>query len=386
MDKKILLSGVAALLISGAMFTTPASASALDVTMSGEAKLTATFNDACKDSDVNLSTSSINAVAAISTATNTTTCTSPASDDMPVWATTSKLEFGAAGTLANGLGVSVDLGAGAAGGAGSEIALSGAFGKVAWKQGADSAVKLALPNAQGDLTVASRDDLGGHSVTTAGTSAAGTAVTYTAPSVGGMDLFVTYVPSSEDLATNTDKYLDTIAIGAKMSAGDITIGAGWETATAQTAGDCASIPTSIVATFANTGTEGIAELADGALGGDLCGDQTLMGIGASMSLADMSINAGYTKLDTEEADKTTYNVGVSTSVGAYSLGLDYVNSSKAYLLGAASHDQTVLGASLSTNLGDGVDLGLSFNTSSVDVASTGAHSNYNAEVELKITY
>jgi hypothetical protein len=375
MDKKILLSGVAALLMSGAMFAP--SASALDVSWSGEALLTATFNDGCSDSDVELGTSSNADVDDITTTAEETSCASGTSDDMPVWATTSKLEWKVGGTLANGLGVSVD-----GDGAGAEIKLDGAFGSVAWKKDADSAVKLALPNSAGDLTTASRDDLGGHSLATDGTK--GTVVTYSAPSVGGMALNVTYAPSSEDKATNTDKYLDTIAIGAQMSAGDITIGAGWETATANDA-DCASIPTEVDDDLGTDDAFDLAGTADNILGGDLCGDQTLMGIGASMALADMSINAGYTKLDTEEADKTTYNIGLSTSVGDYTLGLDYVNSSKEYAV-TSSHDQTVIGASLGTSLGDGVDLTLAFNTSSVAIAETSAHSNYNAEVELKITY
>jgi len=389
MDKKILLSGVAALLISGAIFTAPASASALDVSMSGEAKLTATFNDACSDSDVDLSTSSDASADDVTSLSAHTACSGNDSDDMPVWATDSELEFSASGTLANGLGVSVDLGKGAEGGAGSEIALSGAFGSIAWKNDGDSAVKMALPNAQGDLTVASRDDLGGHSVGTAGT--AGYVVAFTAPSVGGMDLFVTYAPSSGNSAVNDDAYLDTIAIGAKMSAGDITIGAGWESASYNSNASSAAGCIASSAAIDPDGTDGalvnLAATADALLGGDLCGDQSLMGIGAEMALADMTINAGYTKLDTDEADKTTYNVGLSTSVGDYSLGLDYVNSSKSYILASTtSQDQTVIGASLGTSLGDGVDLTLGFTSSSVDVADTGAHSNYNAEVELKITY
>ena len=139
MDKKILLSGVAALLISGAMFAAPASA-AISVSHSGEAKLTATFNDACSDSDVDLDTSSDATADNVTVDSAHTSCSGSDSDDMPVWATTAKLEFGASGTLANGLGVSVDLGAGAAGGAGSENALSDAFGKIASKDGGDSAV------------------------------------------------------------------------------------------------------------------------------------------------------------------------------------------------------------------------------------------------------
>jgi len=471
MNKKILMSGIAALLIGGSMHATSVSASAISVSHSGEATLTATFSDTCKAAASDLTTNASalgvgddtftgttatqaddvagnrgaladfllmtytpdadaateqsdggvanafsvdqfeDALDAINGLTNTVSVNDSAltgdvtfvadpcggdSADNPVWATTSKLEFGASGTLANGLGVSVDLGAGAAGGAGSEIALSGAFGKIAWKDGGDSAVKMALPNAQGDLTVASRDDLGGHSVATSGT--AGYVVGFTAPSVGGMDLFVTYAPSSGNSAVNDDAYLDTIAIGAKMSAGDITIGAGWESASynsnASSAAGCIASgatmdidgdPTLVVS--GSVVPVSLGATADAILGGDLCGDQSLMGIGASMALADMTINAGYTKLDTDESDKTTYNVGLSTSVGEYTLGLDYVNSSKSYILASTtSHDQTVIGASLGTNLGDGVDLTLGFTSSSVDVADTGAHSNYNAEVELKITY
>jgi hypothetical protein len=388
MDKKILLSGVAALMMSSAL-TAPSASAAIDVSMSGEAKLTATFNDACSDSDVDLSTSSDATADNVTSLSAHTACSGNDSDDMPVWATTSKLEFGASGTLANGLGVSVDLGAGAAGGAGSEIALSGAFGSIAWKDGGDSAVKMALPNGDGALTVSSRDDLGGHSLATSGT--AGYVVAFTAPSVGGMDLFVTYAPSSANSAVNDDAYLDTIAIGAKMSAGDITIGAGWESASynsnAGTAAGCIASTAAIDVDGTDGALVNLAATADALLGGDLCGDQSLMGIGAEMALADMTINAGYTKLDTDEADKTTYNVGLSTSVGEYSLGLDYVNSSKSYILASTtSHDQTAIGASLGTSLGDGVDLTLGFTSSSVDVADTGAHSNYNAEVELKITY
>ncbi len=388
MDKKILLSGVAALLMSGAMFAPSASASALDVSWSGEASLSATFNDACKDSDVELSTSSNTTVATVAVLAEESSCAGSVSDDMPVWATSSELSFSAAGTLANGLGVSADLGKGAAGGDGVKVGLSGAFGSINWKNNGDSAVKAALPNGDGDLTVSSRDSIGGHTLKTAGT--AGYVVNYAAPSMGGMDLFLSYAPSNENKATNEDNYLDTIALGAKMAAGDITIGAAYETATENgTNAACDATNDDVdAASGGNAGTDDDFTLlgtAAVALGGDYCGDQTLMGLGASMSVGDMAINAGYTTLDTEEADKTSYNIGLSTAVGAYTLGVDYVNSQLTYAI-AGTTDQTMIGASLSTNLGDGVDLSLGFTTSSVAVANTAAHSNYNAEVKLVATF
>jgi hypothetical protein len=214
-----------------------------------------------------------------------------------------------------------------------------------------------------------------------------------------MDLFVTYSPSSDNSATNNDSFLDTIAVGAKMSTGDLTIGAGWETASANTN---AATPAACLASTATIDVDGdptlddangdveivsLSATADALLGGDFCGDQTLMGLGASMAVGDMTINAGYTTYDTAESDKTTYNIGLSTNVGQYTIGLDYVNSTKSYILASdASHDQTVIGASVGTSLGDGVSLDVSFNTSSVAVADTAAHSNYNAEVKLTATF
>jgi hypothetical protein len=46
MDKKILLGGAAALLLVGNMYATPANA-AIDLSIGGEAKLTATMSDEC---------------------------------------------------------------------------------------------------------------------------------------------------------------------------------------------------------------------------------------------------------------------------------------------------------------------------------------------------
>jgi hypothetical protein len=383
MDKKILLSGVAALLISGSMFATSASASAVSFGWEGEATLSAVFNDACSDSDVDTDSSSNAAVVADHAADSVhTSCLTGDSEDLPIWATSSELKWSASGTLANGLEISIGGGTSRAED-GDAITLSGAFGSISWEDGGDSAVKAALPNSDGDLDVSSRDGLGGHTLATSGT--AGYVVNYQAPSMGGMDLYLSYAPSSNNSDLNDDAYLDTIAIGATMSAGDITIGAGWETATANTNAHADYENANGGANCVAGGTANLAHVASDEQGGQFCGDQTLMGIGASMNVGDLALNAGYTTLDTEEADKTTYNIGLETSVGAYTLGLDYVNSSLAYEADS-THDQTVIGASLSTALGDGVDLGLGFTSSSVDVAETGAQTNYRAEAKLTISY
>jgi len=365
MDKKILLGGAAALIMGAGLYAAPASASAISVDWSGEATLSAVFADACNENPADLD--------ANTAITGATDALSGCTDDLPVWATSSEYKWSAGGTLANGLGVSV----GDAAADGVAITLSGAFGSVSFEDGGDSAVKAALPNSDGDIDVTG-EKFGGHALSTSGT--AGYVVNYQAPSVGGLDLYISYAPSSENAATNTDKYLDTIAFGAKMAAGDITIGAGYETASAN-ANACAG------QTLTVTGTPLAQSIA--AFQGQNCGDQTLMGIGASMSVADLGLNVGYTALDTEGGDTTTYNIGLSTSMGAYSLALDYVNSTLDYAsthADAVDSTQTVLAAGVSTNLGDGVDLGLAFSNNSVNVLDQGAHSNYRAEAKLTITY
>jgi predicted porin len=394
MDKKILLGGVAALLMSGAMFTAPASA-AIDVSMSGEAKLTATFNDACSDSDVDLSTSSDATADNVTSLSAHTACSGNDSDDMPVWATTSKLEFGASGTLANGLGVSVDLGAGAAGGAGSEIALSGAFGSIAWKDGGDSAVKIANVGGDGDISVAG-SGFSGHALATAGTS--GYVVSYAAPSMGGMNLYVTYAPSSNNSATNSDEYLDTIAMGAKFATDTLSISAGWESASlnsnrsGQSGSDakaCDHGALTIGATYGGTAED----IIDDVYGTDECGDQSLMMIGASMSAGDVTISGAYSNLDTDEADRATTSVDLGTSVGDWSVGLAYTTATRSSKVAGADTTQTAIGASLGTSLGDGVDFALKLSNNEYDSEAqstarggNGATNDFQAIGELKITY
>jgi len=315
------------------------------------------------------------------------------SADNPVWATTSKLEFAASGTLANGLGVSVDLGEGAAGGAGSEIALSGAFGKIAWKDGGDSAVKIANVGGDGDISVAG-SGFGGHALSTAGTS--GYVVSYAAPTMGGMNLYVTYAPSSDNKATNTDEYLDTIAIGASFATDALSISAGWESAThnSNASGNSSSNACDHAALTIGAAYGGTAEaIIDDVYGTDECGDQTLMMIGASMNAGDISISGAYSNLDTDEADRATTSIDLGTSVGDWSLGLGYTTATRSSKIAGSDTTQTAIGASLATALGDGVDfaLKLSNNEYDSDAQSTarggnGATNDFQAIGELKITY
>jgi predicted porin len=377
MDKKILFGGAAALMMGFGLFANPASA-AIEISHSGEATLKAVMSDTC-----NKSTASITGNTAF---TGTLTAsTAPAAcvgnEESPVWTTSSKLDWSAAGTLANGLSVSTDQD--------QAVTLSGAFGSLEFKSGGDSAVKAAMANGQGDVTVAGDLDLAGHSVATEGT--AGMVVNYAAPSMGGMDLFLSYAPNSNGSSLDNANYTDTIAFGAKFAVDAITISAGWESATHNNSyteadsiadNECTA-HTNTLATDSGAGT--VVAQADTIAGADICGDQTLMMIGAAFTTGGIDINAGWSELDSEEADRTTMNLGLGMSVGDYNLSLDYVNSSLDYFR-AVSDEQTVIGVGASTSLGDGVTLSAKFSNNSYNVAGTGAHTNYRTEVGLKVVY
>jgi len=392
MDKKILLGGAAALIMGAGFLAAPASA-AIEITHSGEATITAVMSDHCNQSSANLGDGVYTHASADSDAVADGACTSGGTtfnEESPLWSTASKLDWSAAGTLANGLSVSVDQDA--------AISLSGAFGSVTFKNGGDSAAKKAMVNNDGEIKVAGQFDMKGHSLATAGT--AGTVVTYAAPSMGGMDLYLSYAPSSErddkaasPLDTDDSEFTDTIGLGLAFGMDQLSISAGWEsatrndTSTTAVAGACLASG-SITAVSADvSGIAGLASVvADAAGGGTICGDQTLMMLGAKMNAGELSFNAGYSVLDSEEADKTTLNVGVGMDVGAYNLGLAYVDSTKQYLDPAVSDKQTVIEVAATTALGEGVDLGLSFSNNSYNLAGSGAHTNYRAGAELKITY
>jgi hypothetical protein len=426
MDKKILFGGAAALIMGASFLAAPASA-AIEITHSGEATLIASFSDTCVTTATTLNaddpgdgtntpaafaaflgltytpddetlpnqiedaldalTGGTTDLAADASMTgdisfdSTYTCLSGVAAENPVWSTSSKLDWSAAGTLANGLSVSVDQDA--------AIALSGAFGSVTFKKDGDSAVKASMVNGDGDITRAGAG-FGGHATATSGTAGADSmVVTYQAPSMGGMDLFVSYAPNAAGTKYDNAAYTDTIGFGASFNMDAMSISAGYETATANTAGDC-----DWTADVVDAGADISAkDLINKVYGTDECGDQTLLAIGASMSAGGLSINAGYTDLDTEEADRATTSIGVSTSAGNWNLGLDWVSATKSSRLAGADTTQELIGASISTALGDGVDLSLFLsnnkwddNSQATSRGGNGATNDFLAEAELKISY
>jgi hypothetical protein len=372
MDKKILLSGAAALIMGFGLYAAPASAS-ITFSHSGEANFSILMDDHCNENDGDIQDGVAGSDGASQGATD---AVSGCSEENPVWATDSALDWSAGGTLANGLGVSISDSA--------AITFSGAFGSISFEEGGDSAVKAAQTGGDGNPDVTG-GGLGGHAAGTSGT--AGMVALYQAPSMGGMDLYVSYAPNSTsgaDSDNNNDgtPFTDTIGIGLTFGMDNLTIGAGFESATNNGDGDC-SVTNIDTTTDAQAGA-----LLDQAYeyGGELCGDETVMAIGASMAAGDLTINAGYSELDTEEADQTVMSIGLGMSVGEYSVSLDYVDASRAFLDTGLSHDQTVIAVGAGTNLGDGVDLGLSFSNNTQNIAGTGAHTNYRAEAKVTITY
>jgi hypothetical protein len=433
-------------------FAAPASA-AIEITHSGEAELLATFQDTCaaqadaltadfveRDVDITAgdadgATGTRGAIATflgatyaedednvdnaqfqafLANLTGGVGTSAPTDDDLnlnvtfvdnscvgnaesPLWSTTSKLDWSAAGTLANGLSVSVDQDA--------AIGLSGAFGSVTFKNGGDSAAKASFAAGDGDLTVAG-SGFGGHALNTAGT--AGTVVTYQAPSVGGMDLYVSYAPNSarDDTAdtpldTDNSDYTDTIGIGAKFSVGDITLSGGWEAAsfnassTQSSSNACDYSSTVVIADAAAGSNDSIAAsaLIDDVYGTEECGDQNLMVVGAAINVGGLGLDAGWSKLDTGEADRTTTTFNLATSTGDYDLSVGYTNAVRSSKLAGADTTQTALAGTVSTALGDGVKLGLTVSNNKYDDYSqatvrggAGATSDFLAEGVITISY
>jgi len=318
---------------------------------------------------------------------NADPCDGDAADN-PIWLTESALDWSASGTLANGLTVAVDHEA--------AITLSGAFGSLQWKNNGDSAVKAAHVGGDGDITVAggAANTFGGHALATSGT--AGYVVNWTAPSVGGLDLYLSYAPSSGNSDLNDDNYLDTLAIGTAWKTDMMSLSFGYETATANanadTGNEC-SLPGAITI---SDGTANIdaATLINLVYGTDTdCGDQTLTVIGASVNAADFTISGGYSNLDTEEADRATTSLNLSTTVSDWSVGLGYTSSTKSSYVAGADTVQTAIAATIGTSLGDGVDLGITLSNNkiddesqSVDRGGNGATNDFLAQAKLTIKY
>jgi len=420
MDKKILLGGAAALLLVGNMYATPANA-AIDLSIGGEAKLTADMSECgpAGKTDVSNANELYNAITGKSIAADALDAeitwlevTVADADDLKDWDTEDgpcagvdrsgidwgfgkKLTIGASGTLANGLEVSfgdeinltdVDKEEGA-----FDLTLGGAFGSLQFKDAAPSAVDAAMVTGKKDLDVRGTN-LGAHNTETSGS--AGMGILWTAPSMGDLDLYVSWAPNSGNAGLDNAAYENTFGIGAVMNASGVTIGAGYEAASADaTYGKCKVVAqTDLVADDAGYGTGGgsTAAFVDHVFGGDYCGDQTLMYIGATMDAADIAFSAGYSVLDTDEADHTVLSIGASTTVSAYDVSIDYRANTKDYEFAGVEDTQSVIAVGLGTSLGDGVDLGLSFSTSDLDLASeatiAGDTNYYFAEASLTVGF
>lgn len=312
---------------------------------------------------------------------------SGADPDNPVLGFKKEITIEAGGTLANGLSVTfadkIDL-TDVAGEQGAfELDLSGAFGSLKIKDGASSGIDAVLLD-KFDIDVAG-DNLGKFKTETAGTD--GTGILYGVPSMGAMDIYVSYAPNSGDSGYDTADYTDTFGFGAVYN-GDITVAAGIESASANAAANCAG-----VAAGGLDAAIGAAALMDAVYGGESCGDQTLTYVGAEMGVADMTIQAGYQLLDTDEADTTGLGIGLSTSVGGYDLDINYRNTVKEYLVGGFEDEQSIIGVSLGTALGDGVDMKFQFSQNDVDLASQAtafggndSTSDYFAEASMTVGF
>jgi hypothetical protein len=423
MDKKILLGGAAALLLVGNMYATPANA-AIDLSIGGEASLSATMNDACATAAANSTIEGVlenvsgtalastdaavnayiaglgvghNAEAFEDTAGNTTDGATNAATfeadpcggadmDNPVWGFGKELSIGASGTLANGLGVSfsdtLDLTDTDDKQGSFKLVLSGAFGDLQFKQGAQSAVD-AISIAESDYDVTG-NDLGGHNLKTSGTGGMG--ILWTAPGMGALDLKLGYAPNSAGSSYDTAAYLDTFSVGVGMSVDMLSIALGYETA---------SDNNNACTSFALDGADALktansaANIVNTIYGSEYCGDQTLLYVGAAMSAGDIDFDVNWSELDTEEADNTVMSINAATTLADFDVSLGYRQNTFEYEA-VAEDTQSVVALGLGTALGDGVDLGLTFTSSDVDLAAQGAGNGstnlYYAEAKLTVGF
>jgi len=292
-----------------------------------------------------------------------------------------KLTIDASGTLANGLGVSfsdelnlaeVDAEINA-----FSLTLDSAVGTLNFKNGGGDAVGKARVAGDADVDV-NGTNLGFHGSKTTGHDGMG--ILWTAPSVGGLDLYVGWSPNSGGDGLDDAAYENTFSVAAVMGVGDMTIGAGYAAANATTGNGCADYAAVAAADTA-------ADAVNAVYGGDYCGDQTLMHFAADMAVGDIGLGFGYSVQDTDEADKTVWHVAASTSLSGYDIGVTYRDTNKDYEFGNAEDNQTVVAVSLGTSLGDGVDLGLSFSTADTELASQIADDNYYfAEASLTVGF
>lgn len=420
MDKKILLGGVAALIMGAGSFATPASSSALDLSIGGSVAFHATMTDECftqadaaaddngvahfavlgltdaaggaddLEDAIDAVTGGTSVIAADTDADgNVTFAANPCDGDRdnPRLGYDKKLTIDASGTLANGLEVSFsdELNLELVDDEQSKFNLTfgGAFGSLNVGSN-DSAVKASAVFGQGDMKVAG-NDFEGHALSTAGTGNVG--LLYTAPSMGALDLMISYNPNSTGTGYDDAPYLDTFGFGLAYNADALSVSFGYEAATLNS-GTC-HVDNVVYDGSATTA----AALVDAVYGTDVCGDQTLMAIGAAMSAGSVDFDAGYTILDSDEADRTTTTIGMSTDVGEYGLSAGYTNSKKESKYGDADTEQTVIGVGLSTSLGDGVGLSLNFSNNTWDdwaqrdaAGGNGSTTDYYAQAKISVGF
>jgi len=307
------------------------------------------------------------------------------------WGYGKELSIAASGTLANGLTVSfsdtLDLTDTDKEHGSFEMSFDGAFGSLLVKDGASSAVD-AVMLTNFDTGVLTGQTVGGGTRGRMATETAangGTGFLYSAPAMGGIDFSLGWTPRGDDASTNASEYENIFSFGATMSMDAITIAAAMETATS----DTATAASCIANPGAGIVSGNAVSIYNAVYGGDICGDQSLTYVGAEFSVADLTLNAGWQKLDSEEADDTIYGLKAATSVGAYDLSVVYHNNTRDYALGSVKDTQNSIGVGLSTALGDGVDLTFDFATNNVDLASQkttvgglGSQSNYAAEFAI----
>ena len=400
MDKKILLGGAAALLLVGNMYATPANA-AIDLSIGGEAQVTLGMTDDCgaaaataQDADDVLGVANIAALntktgqthtettaANISTAGATFTsyaCAGNANNDNPTWGFSKELSIGASGTLANGLEVSfsdtLDLTDTDAETGAFELVLGGSFGELTMGS-IDSAVDASSVGMPGELD---------HDLATDGTGGFG--LLYSLPTMGALDVMISYAPNAADSGLDSSEYQDTFGIGAAFNAGAATISVGFETANGN---DCSIDGTN------NNFADAAADVTAASLvtlyyNDSVCGNMTVMAIGAEMEAAGLTLSAGYSENDSDGADRTTTSFGVATSVGDYSIEAGYAMQDLDFELGGESDETTAINLKAETALGDGVDLSLEFIQTEEDLFSqrqgAGANSVYTAEVALTVGF
>jgi len=303
--------------------------------------------------------------------------------DNPVWAVTDEMTYSASSTLANGLFVEVS---GDIAPAGPAIKLGGSFGTVTFKDGVDSAVKASYVGHDADIAVAGGTISAGHRLGTEGT--AGVGLLWQAPSVAGADLFISYSPNSTNTGLNNAEYHDTIGFGISFAAEMLSLSVGVENADNKT--DSCHTGTVTLDLDGTPATVAASTLFDEIYGFTKCGDESNMVVGASMSAGDIGIKAGYSSLDSEEADQTTTNVHVNTSVGDWAVNAGWVSSELQSRVGAKKIKQTILGGGISTNLGDGVTLGLSVSNNEYDDPSqtlgNGKTSDFRSQVKIEASF